>query len=636
MSQAMGQLRAALSPRAIRLQQIGLASVALQLLGSDSRHPLFWGVVVLVVLAALKLWEARRPSDLQRSALTQLLAVGVLAVINPGLAPSLVQGATALLAIAAIVFQELGEVPPLRRALGQVLRLLGASIPLMLLLFLLLPRLGPLWQLPQNQAGRTGLSDQLNPGSLSSLVRDASPALRVSFGSDPPPPPSQRYWRVLVLETFDGRGWGVSQRVPAAPSNATAPPSPTATKPGPGGGSQLWLLEPWPLAQLPWSGQGLPESAELRISAQGVLRSQRLIGDRPIYTITQTERIGSWSRVPPTARQLALPLGSNPRLEALGQSWGSLGSPLERVEAARRWYQQRPFRYTLEPGPLPWLAPMDAFLFQTQKGFCEHYAASFTALMRAAGVPARVVVGYQGGDWVGAASGGGGYLDVRQSDAHSWSEVWLGASGWVRVDPTGWVDPARIERGLAGSLADRPGELALLRLGPTWLRELGQRWGSLDLLWTRWMLGFDGPAQQAWLGQWMGPWKDWQGLLLLVAMAGAIVVALALMQLLDRWRRRPGDRLRHQLERSLRPLRRLGLEPLPGESLDAFCRRVGAIHPSLSAPLGQLELHYSQRRFARQGPKAAPSWRQPGHDLARAIRRLELPWLEHRKRPPQR
>ncbi|MFS6826979.1 DUF3488 domain-containing protein [Cyanobium sp. ATX-6F1] len=231
----MSQARTTLSPRAVRLQQVVLGSLALQLLGSDSRHPLFWGVVVLVVLAALKLWEARRPSDLQRSALTQLLAVGVLAVINPGLAPSLVQGATALVAIIAIVFQELGELPPVRRVLEQTLRLLGASIPLMLLLFLLLPRLGPLWQLPQNQAGRTGLSDQLNPGGLSSLVRDASPALRVSFGKDPPPPPSQRYWRVLVLEAFDGRGWGVSQRVPAAAATATDPPPPPTTKPEPGG-----------------------------------------------------------------------------------------------------------------------------------------------------------------------------------------------------------------------------------------------------------------------------------------------------------------------------------------------------------------------------------------------------------------
>lgn len=181
------------------------------------------------------------------------------------------------------------------------------------------------------------------------------------------------------------------------------------------------------------------------------------------------------------------------------------------MQAAQRWFKQRPFRYTLEPGPLPQLAPMDAFLFQTQKGFCEHYASSFTALMRAAGVPARVVVGYQGGDWVGAATGGDGYLDVRQSDAHSWSEVWLGASGWLRVDPTGWVDPARIERGLAGSLADRPGELALLKIGPAWLRQLGQRWGA----WT--CSGPAGcwastapPSRPGWASGW-GPGKTGRG-----------------------------------------------------------------------------------------------------------------------------
>ncbi|MCP9850013.1 DUF3488 and transglutaminase-like domain-containing protein [Cyanobium sp. Morenito 9A2] len=626
-----------LSPRAIRLQQIGLGSLVLQVVMSDRLHPLFWGVTVLVVLAALKLRETRRPSELQHSALTQLLALGVLAVVNPGLATSLLQGATALVAIGAIVCQELGAVPPARRVLGQTLRLLGASIPLMLLLFLLLPRLGPLWQLPQNQTGRTGLSDQLDPGGLSTLVRDASPALRVSFGNDPPPPARERYWRVLVLDGFDGWAWGVADRQPKV-SSRPSPTAPAAAKPEAREGVQLWLLEPWPLPQLPWSGAGVPASPELRTNDQGVLRSQRLIGDRPIYTIRRTEQAGGWRQRPPSPQQLQLPWGSNPRLEALGQSWGQLASPRERVKAAESWYRQRPFRYTLDPGRLPRLAPLDAFLFQSQQGFCEHYAASFTALMRAAGVPARVVVGYQGGEWVGPASGGEGYLDVRQSDAHSWSDVWLGPEGWVRVDPTGWVDPARIERGLAGSLADRPGELALLRLGPAWLRQLGQRWGSLDLLWTRWMLGFDGPAQQAWLGQWLGPWKDWQGVLLLVTMAGAVGGTLLVLHLLDRWQQRPGDRLRRELERSLRPLGRLGLTPMAGESLEAFCARVGERHPSLTPPLKQLERRYSERRFAPPGQRQRAARRkgQPGHDLATAIRRLQPSWLEHWQLPRQR
>ena len=619
----------ALSRRAIRLQQVVLASLVLQLAGSDLHHPLFWGVVVLVLLTALKLWEAKKPADLQRSALAELLCVGVLAVINPGLGPSLLQVCTALLAIAAIVAQELGDVPAGRRLLGQMGRLVGAAIPLMLVLFLLLPRLGPLWQLPLGHSGSTGLSADLDPGSLSSLVRDPSPALRISFGNRPPPPPEQRYWRVLVLERFDGRRWWASDPLGRRSAQTASGQPAQAPVSGPRGPEQLWLVEPSPLPQLPWSGQGRPEEAGLRIDPQGMLMGDRPPGERRIYTLLQTDQAPAWSLRMPSPQDLELPAGTNPRLEALGQSWAALGSPLQRVEAAQSWFQQRPFRYTLQPGELPDVAPLDTFLFGTQAGFCEHFAASFTALMRAAGVPARVVVGYQGGDWTGNAVSADGYLDVRQSDAHSWSEVWLGESGWGRVDPTAWVDPARIERGLADSLRNRPGERALLRLGPSWLRELDRRWGGLDLIWTRWMLGFDGPAQQAWLGQVLGPWQAWQGVVLLASMAVALVGGLGVLLLLERRRQRPTDRWRRRLDRHLQPLRRLGLEPAAGESLGAFCGRVALRHPELEPGLVKLEQDYSRLRFAPAGAggRGPRPWRSPGFALAQLVRRLRLSWL---------
>lgn len=619
----------ALNPRAVRLQQAVILSLALQLAASDPRHPLFWGVVILVLLTALKLWEARRPVDLQRSALAELLCVGVLAVIHPGLGWSLVQALTALLAIAAIVAQEMGEVPGTRGMLEQTARLVGAALPLMLVLFLLLPRLGPLWQLPLNATGTTGLSADLDPGGISSLVRDPSSALRISFGSRPPPPPGQRYWRVLVLDRFDGRRWQGSdplglRRERWAPPAQTEPAGSAGT-----GAEQLWLVEPSPLPQLPWGGQGRPAEADLRINPLGMLFGVRPSGERRIYTLLGTDQADAWSQRPPGPGDLDLPGGTNPRLEELGRSWSNLEPAPQRVEAARRWFRQLPFRYTLQPGALPAVAPLDSFLFGTRAGFCEHFAASFTALMRSAGVPARVVVGYQGGDWVSTGGDGEGYLDVRQSDAHAWSEVWLEPQGWVRVDPTGWVDPARIEQGLAGSLSNRPGELALLRLGPSWLRNLGQRWGALDLLWTRWMLGFDGPAQQAWLGQMLGPWRAWQGVLLLAGLAVAMVTVLALLQLQQSWRNRPEDRWRRQLDRRLRPLRRLGLEPLAGESLGAFCARAARRHPPLAAELARLERDYTRLRFERpagRGPGGRP-WRSPGFALALLVRRFRVSWL---------
>ena len=583
-----------------RLQALGLGLLALQLPGLDTALPLSWGAIALVVLGGLKLWEARSGAELRRMSLLLLVATGVMAAQLPGLGPSLLQGLTALVALAALLSLELGDGLLPRELLGRSLKLLLAALPLVLVLFLLLPRLGPVFTLPLSQGARTGLSDRIEPGSISSLVAVDAPAVRIGFEAGQPPAEAERYWRVVVLNRFDGRRW---ERM------GQEPPSAASEAPVRGGRDQLWLAEPSRLPLLPWSGRGQPLQSGLRVGSGGELLNDRPPNERRAYSLGGTDRSGAWQSRPPSpvalASALAYPAGANPRLEALGQGWARELPAVQRLEAARAWFQGQPFRYSLQPGALPREAPLDGFLFESQVGFCEHYAAAYAALMRAAGVPARVVAGYQGGRWV-PQLGGGGYLDVRQSDAHAWSEVWLEGVGWQRVDPTAWVAPARINPTAATAAAGQR-----VQVGP--LLWLEQQWRGLDLRWTGWILGFNRQAQAALLERLLGAHRDWLGVLLLAALALCLAVTLPLL----RWgQNRSADPLRRELERGLRRLRTLGFRPEPGESLGDFCARVAAQRPDLRTPLRRFCGLYLAQRF---GPPGSPAERQSAR---RQLRRL--------------
>ncbi|MCT0200136.1 DUF3488 and transglutaminase-like domain-containing protein [Synechococcus sp. CS-1325] len=575
--------------RVRRLHWLGLGLLGLQLPGLDTALPLSWGAIALVVLGALKLREARRAAELRRMSLLLLVATGVMAALLPGLGPSLLQVLTTLVALAALLAQELGDGLLPRQLLGRSFRLLAAALPLVLVLFLLLPRLGPVFSVPLNQAARTGLSDRIEPGSIASLVAIDAPAVRIGFEAGQPPAEPERYWRVLVLNRFDGRRW--ERDAPDPPFRGTRPPLAASR-------DELWLAEPSRLPLLPWSGRGQPLQSELSVGSAGELINDRPPGERRGYALGATDRTSDWQTAPLSAGAVAaataFPTGANPRLEGLGAGWASGQSPERRLETARQWFLSQAFRYTLQPGSLSSQAPLDAFLFDTQEGFCEHYAAAFTALMRAAGVPARVVAGYQGGRWV-PQLGGGGYLDVRQSDAHAWSEVWLAGVGWQRVDPTGWVAPARINPGLPGSTERRAAETGPL----VWLQ---QQWRGLDLRWTGWVLGFNRQAQAALLERLLGARRDWLGLLLLAAVAFCLAVTLPLL----RWGQNRGgvDPLRRELERGLVRLRRLGFEPTAGEDLGGFCARVAADRPELRTPLRRFANLYLAQRFGPPGSAA--------------------------------
>lgn len=591
-----------------RLQWLALAVLALGCAGLDPGWLLGMFTLVLVLAAGLKLAEARDRAGRRLVALLQLVGCGLLAAQQPDLLPSLLQLLAALISLAGLLQLESGQGLSWRLLLQRSLQVMAAALPMALVLFLLVPRVGPFgpgagW--PASRA-TTGLSESLDPGSIATLVNNNAPAARVAFSTDRPPPAEQRYWRVLVHSHFDGSRW---QREPDAErSPRAAARTLTAAVPESGQADQVWLVEPSRFTAVPWNGAALPLDPTLQPQPVGELRLLRPALERRSYRLLEQARPLGWQSQPPRRLDLSLPGNANPRLLALGRSWTALADPAARVHAAQAWFQAQDFRYTTTPGALPPGDGLDAFLFERRAGFCGHYASAFSALMRAAGVPSRVVSGYLGGTWVEPISGAS-YLELRQSEAHAWSEVWLPGQGWLQVDPSRWA------RNNASGPGAVPARGALPGMGGlAWLQ---RQWWGLDMAWSRWWLGFDRSRQDDLLTWLLGNRREALGWLILTAMSLALGLALLLL----RRHAGPGDQIGRDLASLLRTLRELGLEPGPGETLEQLAGRAASRHPALAAPLAQLVRCHGERRFGNVDPqRARRRWQSALRELRRRRR----------------
>lgn len=557
--------------------------------------------MLITILTGLKLWEARRLPERRMVCLLQLLSAGLQGAMQPDLGSSVLQALAVILALSGLLALEMGSAAQwavlLRRSLGVVL----AALPVALVLFLLVPRMPPVGVFPGGwgAAAVTGLSDTLEPGSIATLATSMAPAARVTFASGAPPPPQARQWRVLVHEVFDGTRWTVRAENPSLELLGWQ-----RAREGTGPLTQVWLSEPSTLERLPWDGSGRPSTRQLRITGQGELVHRGPRGQRRAYGITAEAPERPWQRQRPGPELLALPRGTNPRLEALGATWAE-GPPLERLQRLEDWMRSHPFRYTREPGRLPAVAPMDAFLFERRQGFCGHFASAAAALMRASGLPARVVSGYQGGSWVQPVSGPG-YLDLRQANAHAWTEVWLEGKGWVELDPSLWV----MDEGPASA------PVAVGSTDP--LRWLERQWWGIDLAWTRWWLGYDARSQEALLTRLLGDRRDLLGVLVLAGVAIGLAGGLSLLGWLRR--RGAGDPQRRELDRCLLAFARQGWVPRAGETLPQLAARLRQRWPQLDPELETFVAQYEAQRFS------ANRSQQDGHNLRHSRRQLLRRW----------
>jgi transglutaminase-like putative cysteine protease len=550
------------------------------------------GVALLLLMLGLKLMETRHYRDAMLTVFLGYFVVATNFFYSQEIPVALYMVATILGVTFALVGLNAGERPPRFKArLGSAGALLLQSLPLMLILFVLFPRLpGPLWGMPQQaRAGLTGLSDRMEPGSISELLTSNATAFRVSFETVPPPA-AQRYWRGPVLSRFDGRGWrrdfsGAGQQLEGFGEPLRYTVSLEAH-------DKLWLL-------------ALDVPSETSEDAT-LTPEHELLAKRPVTQLKQY-RVTSWTDYRMDAdmgalrrtETLRLPAQGAERARELAQTWRAEAAGDEQfIARVLQHFNQQNFVYTLSP-PALGANPVDEFLFQTRRGFCEHYASAFAVMMRAAGIPARVVTGYQGGEWNAL----GEYLLVRQSDAHAWVEVWLEDRGWVRFDPTAAVSPARIEQGIRGALVgDETRPAYMLRSG-LWgqLRDRAEMlWDSTNYFWNNWVLGF-GPAQQREFLRRIGLGHiDWAGMVILMTVLMTISGALSVLVVLLR-RRRGDDPASRQYRRLLKRLRRAGIEHAPHEGPLDFAERAAALRPDLAEELRRLSALYAGLRYGRVG-----------------------------------
>ena len=568
----------------------------LQCFALNASALLTWPTWALVFCSALKLRECRRPFDRRLVALLQLLSVGLLAAQLQGLLATVLQVLAVVLALAGLLGHELAGSVSFRGLMQRSLQLLGAALPLALVLFLFLPRVPPLWisQLGPTRGAVTGLSPDLDPLSIVTLSQVNASAARMTV-AEGVALPTHSYWRVLVHEQFDGRRWQHTDP-PRRPRGVRPVSRQARTR-------QWWVVEPSATRAVPWDGVSRPGAPDQWITPEGELVVGGASRQKRSFRVVDSRDAGAWQQQPPSARELQLPAEGLVRLRELGAGFRALPNDQSRVEAAERWFRSQPFRYSLQPGKT---TDLDAFLFDRQLGFCGHYASAFAALMRSAAVPARVVSGYRGG-YVIQPLGGPPYLELRQSDAHAWVEVWLEGLGWQPVDPTQWIQQR--SSALAPLVQPAGG-------GPAfevpWWQWLQRQWWGLDLAWTRWWLGFDQTSQQVWLERLFGHQQRWLGLVVVLLSLAALALGLCLLRL----------RLasRDPLQQSLRVLARLGVMPQLGESFPQLCSRAAKVHPA-QAPL--LMAIAQQQQLLAHAPLNASQRRDHWRQWRELLRQLK-------------
>lgn len=549
-------------------------------------------VALLTLMMCLKLLE----SNSRRDAMLLVFIACFLSLAGFLFSQSLLLGAYLILPLIALTVTLVGISHPngslpIRLKLRLSGRMLAQAVPIMLILFVLFPRLsGPLWSVPQDAASAmTGLSESMSPGSISEMIISDEITFRAEFKSLLPTP-SERYWRGPVFWFFDGQTWrpgSFTRHLPREPLQGRNNPISYSVTLEPHNRKWLFALD------LP--DTAIPDSTlnhDYQFSARNPVNT-RLRYEATSYLQYQLQR-----ELDPAVRKYALQLPSrgNPLTRAMGQEWAASGAePDVLVQRALDMFREQPFVYTLIPPKLG-QDSVDEFLFSSQRGFCEHYAGSFVFMMRAAGIPARVVTGYQGG----AINPIGQYMIVRQSDAHAWAEVWLPERGWVRTDPTAAVAPQRIESGFAAALPGSETIPMFIRERYDWLNSLYLGWDAFNNGWNQWVLGYNQQRQIDLLSRLIGRTLSSEQI------SAALIVSLISIMLLISWvilrdNGKHRDALQVAYSHFLRKLARVGIMRLPHEGPLDFSTRAAASLPEQATAVHDISLTYVKLRYGRTG-----------------------------------
>jgi transglutaminase-like putative cysteine protease len=591
------------------------------LLGQDA------GVTLVVVLLALKTLEMRA----RRDAFVVFFLAFFTLLTHFFYSQSLLTAAGILIALLGLLTALVNAHMPVGRpSLAQAARtaagMAALGAPIMLVLFLLFPRLSPLWGVPADERGRSGLSGTMRVGQIAELALDDSIALRLRFEGDRPPA-SQLYFRGPVLSAFDGVEWRPgraefpSRQTPPSELTVSGPPIRYEVTMEPNRRPWLFLLEA--AAQAP----------ELPDGRARMTSELQWLTDRPVSSLLRFSAVshtrfrhGPLAPTPALQEQVALPPGSNPRtLELASQLRREHGSGPDAtprlVEAVLERLRTGGYVYTLEPG-LYGQHTADEFWFDRRQGFCEHIASSFVVLMRALGIPARIVTGYQGGEMNSVD----GYWTVRQRDAHAWTEVWHAGQGWVRVDPTAAVAPGRVGALLRLSAPEGAFAGAIRNLNPNIAAQLRAAWEAMNNRWNQWVLNYTQGSQLDLLrnlGFRSPSWAD-----LAYVLIGVVVLVSLIGAAWTLWERQQHDPWLRLLRRARARLQAQGLDSSDHTPPRELAHRVQQHWGGSDAArrVAQWLLQLEAQRYARPGAADTPTLAA----LQREFRQLAWPRKDHR------
>jgi transglutaminase-like putative cysteine protease len=506
-----------------------------------------------------------------------------------------------------------------RPSLKYSMRLMLHALPLMLIFWLLFPRLGgPLWSLPiDSDVAESGLGETMSPGDITQLAQSDEIAFRVHFLAATPPS-ADLYWRGPVFNDFNGRTWYGSLRAPREEPQLKlqGPAYRYTVSIEPHQHQWVFMLDWLKEANLPHGSLTADHTLLAPLAVSQPVDVTATSYPHADFPDSMSERLKH--------RELLLPDGANPRARQLSKTLrAEHPGDMEFVTAVLRMFNEQPYYYTLTPPKLSDNS-VDEFLFETKRGFCGHYASAFAVLMRDAGIPARVVTGYQGGTFNRYSD----YWIVRQSNAHAWDEIWIDGRGWVRIDPTASISPQRVERDVSDSVAADTAAVSHWRGHSRWLADARLRLDALRELWRERVLTFNQDSQER-LMEWLHiPDPDGEKLVMVLAAALVAVLVWLTWQVRRELDPRSPDLAIRSYERLCIKLDALGISRRAHEGPESYAERVATLRPDLAEEVGALCRYYSNLRFAPPAGLSAaqfraqvrafrPSHDRPGHDRPR-------------------
>jgi len=577
------------------------------------------GVALLTTMAAFKIVEVKSLRDYYLSCFMGFFLVITHFFFNQSIPIVLLMLVNVILLTSCLITANESD-SSIKNRLKQSSVMVLQAVPLMLLLFVLFPRIsGPIWGLPndamdipdslpdsmtlgevppQNSAV-TGMADNITIGNISQLIQSDAIAFRVKFDNDRFPDRQNLYWRGPVLWHTDGKRW-LPLRANQKRQDAVAKIHVAGEK-----HTYSMTLEPhdrrWLFAlDFPTS---YPQTMQTKLSADGELNSGEAIKQRTQYRLgSHTDYLFNPQTDPYIRYGSTLPQDQHPRSIRLARSlFEKSASEQAYIEAVLNYFRQQNFSYSLTPPALRG-DTIDQFLFESKQGFCEHYAASFTVLMRAAGIPARIVTGYQGGEINPVDQ----VLTVRQRDAHAWTEVWLPAQGWIRIDPTAAVSSARVDFGIGNLLpAERRSPRAIAnndRLVEMW-QSAKNNWDALNSAWDMWVVSY-GPDRQLDLLKKLGMHQpDWQNMIRWLAIGIALIFSWIAWTTL-RLKSAPQDRVQRFYQKFCNKLARHGIVRQPHEGPEDFSYRAQLALPQYQQQIAIISYFYMHLRYREEAVEA--------------------------------